>query len=338
MSDDQSRPTFRDEATALLVDLMEQGVAPWQQPWDAPLSWPYNPVSGTRYRGGNAMWLTVKAHVKGWRDPRWMTFLQAKERGWHIRRGEKGTIVEYWIRSQGQDRYREREIDQNGRPTEHFDQTYAHTDDYTQPALSRPMVRLRTVFNAQQIDGIPPLEITTHDVEVISRGESLIHALGVPIHHDGFKAFYLVKDDKIVLPPREVFHDTYAYYASALHEVGHATGHHTRCGRRRADGTSDLSYAEEEMVAELHAVFACMEAGLPFRPSNHAAYLEHWRLAGNLTSNSVFTAASRAQRALDYLLGMENPRMQKQISTVTQRGVTPAVALTNQRNGLLRWA
>src|SRR5580658_9437664 len=96
------KPTLRDfrqEVTDNIVQMLERGVAPWQKPWEpgaSALGIPFNPTSERAYRGGNAIHLMANGLQRGYQDPRWMTYKQAAENGWQVRRGEKGTQIEYW--------------------------------------------------------------------------------------------------------------------------------------------------------------------------------------------------------------------------------------------------
>src|ERR1022692_3913293 len=102
----QDRPTdkpilrdFRQEVTDNIVQMLERGVAPWQKPWEPGASSfgiPLNPTSERAYRGGNAIHLMATSLQRGYEDARWMTYKQASDNGWQVRRGEKGTQIEYW--------------------------------------------------------------------------------------------------------------------------------------------------------------------------------------------------------------------------------------------------
>src|SRR5579883_137563 len=134
---------FRQEVTDSIVRMLEEGVAPWQKPWEpgAPaLSAPMNPTTGRAYRGGNAIHLIATAMRKGYEDPRWMTYKQASEEGWQVRRGEKGTHIEFW------------EV----RPASRDEGTGVLSEGDPQStesaARSKFIHRVYTVFNAKQID------------------------------------------------------------------------------------------------------------------------------------------------------------------------------------------
>ena len=89
---------FRQEATNSIIEMLEKGTAPWQKPWDAQKAFelPFNPNSQKPYRGGNALHLMAVTLRKGYEDPRWLTYRQAQENGWQVRKGEKGTQIEFW--------------------------------------------------------------------------------------------------------------------------------------------------------------------------------------------------------------------------------------------------
>jgi len=76
-----------------IIDGLKNGTAPWIKPWTPEQSIaPYNPVTGTRYKGVNFLYLATL----GKPDPRWMTFKQAQQNGWQVKQGSKGTIIQFW--------------------------------------------------------------------------------------------------------------------------------------------------------------------------------------------------------------------------------------------------
>jgi antirestriction protein ArdC len=138
---------YRQEVTNQIIEMLEKGTAPWQKPWEAgAAALPFNPTSDRGYRGGNALHLMATAARRGFTDPRWLTYRQSQENGWQVRQGEKGTQIEYWQFSDRRARAGAGEtapIPASGIPEE-------------SPAQRAPLHRVYTVFNAQQIDGIPP--------------------------------------------------------------------------------------------------------------------------------------------------------------------------------------
>ena len=137
---------FRQEVTDSIVQMLEQGVAPWQKPWEpaaGTFEMPVNPTTEKLYRGGNAIHLMATALRKGYDDPRWMTYRQAAEKGWQVRKGEKGTQIEFW-----EIRDRSKESHPSG-PSE----GRSESSNSNSPEERRLIHRVYSVFNAKQIDG-----------------------------------------------------------------------------------------------------------------------------------------------------------------------------------------
>jgi antirestriction protein ArdC len=165
-----------------------------------------------------------------------------------------------------------------------------------------------TVFNVEQVDGLPTpyyarfvnaLPIS----ERIAQADELLSASGAVIKHGGNRAYYSQSNDAIQLPPFEAFQDKESYYATALRELTHWTKHDTRLqrdfGRQRF---GDAGYAREELVAELGAAFLCADLGItPEIREDHAAYIAHWLTILHEDKRAIFSAATHAQRATDYL-------------------------------------
>lgn len=303
---------FRQEVTDQIVGMLEKGVAPWQKPWepgDPAIGKPINPTTERPYRGGNAVHLLATALQRGYDDPRWMTYNQAAKEGWQVKRGEKGTQIEYWEASA-------KRGDEKSRGSE--------TDGVTKSKNDGPrfLHRVYTVFNAQQIEGVPPLAPKTHSAfEAVRAGEEILKNSGVAVHHDqGDRAFYKRSTDSIHLPPKEQFKDAAAYYGTALHELAHATGHPSRLNRATLNESyrfGDTNYAKEELRAELASVFLAAERGIPHDPQQHAAYVGSWIKVLKEDKHEIFRAAHDANAAADFLLALERDRSRAEQTLAT---------------------
>jgi antirestriction protein ArdC len=290
---------FRQEVTDNIVALLEKGVAPWQKPWDAQAhsAMPLNPITDKPYRGGNAIHLLTVGLQKNYEDPRWMTYKQAAEQGWQVRKGEKGTQIEFWdVKPDAKKAGGKADDVQNPKTPEEPEQRLIH--------------RIYTVFNARQIDGIPahtPKEV--EPFEAVDAGERILNSSGATISHDqADRAFYNRQSDSIHLPPKDVFKDPGAYYGTALHELAHWTGHPERLNRSTLTDSyrfGDQNYAKEELRAELASVFIAAEKGIPHDPQSHAAYVGSWIQALKQDKHEIFRAAHDASKATDFLLGLE---------------------------------
>jgi antirestriction protein ArdC len=295
---------FRQEVTDRIVNMLEEGVAPWQKPWnpgEASVGMPFNPTTERGYRGGNAVHLMAAGLQRGYGDPRWMTYKQAADQGWQVRRGEKGTQIEFWdVRAPRKE---------ESRP----DAGEGSRDGDDERRGTRLVHRVYTVFNASQIEGVPPYEPKRPTpLEVVQSGEKILENSGARVQHDqADRAFYSRSSDSIHLPPKDAFKDAAGYYGTALHELAHWTGHPSRLHRATLNESyrfGDSNYAKEELRAELASVFLAAERGIPHDPAQHAAYVGSWIKTLREDKNEIFRAAHDASAATDYLLSLERDR------------------------------
>lgn len=197
-----------------------------------------NPTTGNRYRGGNA----VQLMMQGYGDPRWMTYRQAQQADAQVRKGERGTPVIYWKTEE------ERSVrGEDGKPVQGKDGNPLKEKVH----LERPRSFISYVFNAEQIEGLPPLvadkERTWADVQ---RAEKILEASGAKVvHRAQGNAFYKPGEDAIYLPEKQQFPSEEGYYSTALHELAHWTGHESRLHREFGPFGS-VTYAKEELRAE----------------------------------------------------------------------------------------
>ena len=298
----------REELVHDLVEAMKQGTAPWQQPWTGAER-PFNAVTGRRYNGANLLNLALRSSVLGaGSDPRWCTFEQAKEKGWSIKKGSKGTAVEFY-------KFEEKpKVDEFGAPV--------LNEKGEQEVEKKVLVRNYIVFHASQIDGIGPYAPKVRNsAESNEKAERILAESGADIRHGGDVAGYNIEGDYIRLPQQEAFHSQADYYATALHELTHWTGHRDRLNRPLSYDMDSEKYAREELVAEISSMFVSAETGIPqtkehFR--NHAAYVDHW--IGHLEQdpNALFKAIKDAQRASEEILKHERLREQTQAQEARQ--------------------
>lgn len=270
--------THRETVTAQLVNLMEQGTEAWVKPWQAMAGngRPMNPVSGSVYSGGNVFWLMATAYQRGYTDNRWCTYKQAAEKGWQVRRGERGTYVEFW-----QFKPADEEHDRK-----------------------RAIHRVYTVFNLSQMEGAPTRAERTATVEPVEVAEQIVERQHADIRLSDHAA-YVPSRDIVLMPPKDDFRDTSAYYGTLLHELGHWTGHETRLNRPLSTQFGTEEYACEELRAELASVLLSAETGIPYDASRSAAYLKSWVLRLRNDKHEVFKAAREAGQIVDYLTRQE---------------------------------
>lgn len=287
-----SKIDLYQSVTNRIIAALEAGTTPWLCPWsrgggDAV---PANLVSGRLYRGINVLLLHLQALQCGYPVSRWLTYRQAQALGAQVRRGEQGTPVVF------------------------FKLLELAAGERTADATSAdpkvvPLLRAFTVFNAAQIDGLPPGLLPappSADWLPVDQAEAVLIHSGAQIRHGGEQAFYHPAQDLIQLPERGRFEDAEAYYRVALHELTHWSGHAARCNRPLQGRQHIEAYAFEELVAEIGSAFLCGHCGLP-GSLQHASYVEHWLQALRSDRRLIFTAAAQAQKAADYLLADRVP-------------------------------
>lgn len=288
--------------TDKIVAALETGVRPWQKPWDAGAV-PEKPLrsNGEAYKGVNIIALWMEAQASGYTSPYWMTYRQAAELGSQVRKGEKGTTVFY-----------------AGTMTIKTDEEPDKTED--NEARQRRFMKSYAVFNADQIEGLPgeyfpKAQPTKPNAERRDDAEGYFAATGSDVRHGGNKAFYAYGGtaDYIRMPPFETFADPEKYYGTLAHEHIHWTKGPGRIDRdfgRKKWG--DEAYAIEELVAEVGSAFLGVTLGLrPDHLDDHAAYIQSWLKVLKDDKQAIFRAASHAQRAVDYLDGLQaDPALQ----------------------------
>ncbi len=281
--------------TDRIVAELENGVPPWLKPWNAEhasgrITRPLR-ANGIPYQGINVVMLWSAAVAQGFAAPIWMTFKQAQQLGAHVCKGEKGNLVVYASTV-----------------------TRTETDEQTGEAQEQdiPFMKGYSVFNVEQIEGLPAhfyarAEPRLDPVQRIDQAEAFFAATGAEIRHGGTQAYYAVHPDYVQMPPFETFRDAESYYATLGHEGTHWTRHPSRLdrdfGRKR---WGDEGYAMEELVAELGSAFLSADLDLTPEPrEDHAAYIGSWLKVLKNDKRAIFMAAAHAQRAADFLHGLQ---------------------------------
>jgi antirestriction protein ArdC len=278
------RDLYREVTDRILIEL-QAGARPWVQPWSQTpgLNVPANAVTGRAYSGVNTLLLWTARSV-GWPQPRFLTFKQALEAGGHVCKGEHGQHVVFVK-----------------------DLHVRETDEEEEARVVR-MLRSYTVFNIAQCDelpekitAVPPGPNPDQRNKLI---EEFISAIGAKMTEtDGDEAYYTAASDLIVLPRFELFRGRAVHSATLFHELIHWTGHPSRLDRQLGARFGTTAKAAEELIAELGAAFLCAEFSIDgIIP--HAAYIETYLELFVDDPKAIFTAASKAQAAVDYLRGL----------------------------------
>ncbi|TIH11618.1 DUF1738 domain-containing protein, partial [Marinifilum sp. JC120] len=279
-----------------IIEKLEEGTAPWQRPWKPGESQPaFNPVTGNVYRGFNQVMLGSD----GLNDPRFMTYKQAESQGWQVRKGAKSQTLVFWQWSainvvKDKDGKPERDEDGNVK-TQRVER-------------DKPYIRFFNVFHASQIDGIPEWDGREISWNPDDRAEAILENSGASITHDQRdRAFYRPSSDEIHLPPHAAFDSPDKYYSTALHELGHWTGHESRLDREFGPFGSEI-YAKEELRAEIASWMTSAEIGISHNPDQHASYVKSWVKVLKEDPYEIVRACQSAEKIKDYTLGFEKER------------------------------
>jgi len=294
-TDKTARPDIYATITNRIIEQLEAGTRPWLKPWNAEhaagrISRPLR-HNGQPYSGINVIVLWMTAEMSGFLSPFWLTFKQALELGGHVKKGEHGSQVVY------ASTFKKKETDDAGEEIEQ----------------EIPFLKTYTVFAADQCEGLPKhfyqlTEPPKEKLERIEAVERFVAGTKAEVRYGGNQAYYTLGADRIQMPPFETFRDAESHAATIIHELTHWTRHPSRLnredfGRKR---WGDAGYSMEELVAELGSAFLCADLSItPEVRQDHASYIEHWLKVLKDDKRAIFTAASHASKAADYLHGLQ---------------------------------
>lgn len=284
---------IRQAITDKIIAMLEKGGNEARTRWTkaAQRGFPRNGKTGDAYQGVNVLILWDAAIESGYASNVWMTYKQAESIGAQVRKGEKAVMCAYFEMVKRKGGEADQGEGEEGGKAGFF-----------------PMCKPFWLFNVAQIDGLPesftaPAEVTA-EFSPIEAAEKMLAASGATINHGFDGAFYAPSKDQICLPTRERFTTPENYYATALHELTHWTGHESRLNRQFGKRFGDDAYAFEELVAELGAAFVVGHVGfVDATIENHAAYLESWLKVLKNDKTAIFTASKQASLAYDFILG-----------------------------------
>lgn len=291
----------RAELLAIITDAIESDGLQWYKQWK--VCPPVSVATGERYRGMNRVWLQHVALVKGYDDPRWVSFGTVKKLGWKIPAGcASDTYVEAWDKRVGKKK------DAEGNPV--------LDDDGNEITFQYwKLVAMHAVWNCSRLEGpgeyVPEIVVMDNDYSVADKlsnyfvdGPKLVESMAVT------QAAYSPSIDRIQMPSRKLFEDGEAFASTLAHESIHSTGHKKRLNREILNWFGSSKYAQEELVAELGSVFLMQDLGQEYRPGtfiteNHAAYLQHWlnSLKSKGGEDYLSKAVTDALAAVEYIEG-----------------------------------
>lgn len=318
MSENEKRSVYdkltpqRKQLVDTIISNLENNHSLWRQGWrisGAPIS----AITGKRYNGVNRLFLSAATMERGYSDNRWLTYKQMEEKGWSFKRDDEGNslgknagvAIEYFTLY---DKITKQAFDRNTLDG----MTEAEREDY----MDENVIGLRKyyrVFNGDIIEGIPEREKHTVDTSgKNSRAESILQYWNdneAKIIYGGDEAFYRKSTDEIHLPKRDAFTDLPEFYSTAMHEIGHSTGHKTRLNRDLSGGFGTAKYAEEELRAEIASMFIEQDLGIETSEKhieNNGAYIQDWHDKIKEDPNVLFKAIADAEKICKFVMTKES--------------------------------
>ena len=287
-----NRKRVEEEIADRILELLDKDqLPPWSKGWkDSNAGLPCNAISNKPYRGINH-WLTLLTQfANGYDDPRWLTFKQAQQLGGHVRKGQKSTSIVFWKKI----------VRENPQDPEKVD--------------SFPFMRFYAVFNVAQTEDcdLKPLEPASAAIhDPVEEAERIIAAMTDPPELRTYDLAnhppcYEPATDIVRVPHMDRYDNIDDYYTTVFHELTHATGHSKRLNRFENSANRDSlhEYGIEELVAGMGSAMLTAIAGLDHAIiDNQASYIQHWRKTIRADKGIVVRAATRAQRAVDLIVG-----------------------------------
>ncbi|RZT01162.1 ArdC family protein [Cuneatibacter caecimuris] len=286
---------YREQIAQTFIHILEEKPLQWIKEWDDKSMWPLSAQTGKMYHGINRFYLSVISMQEKYQDNRWATFNQISKNGWQLHDAKgKGIKVEYWY---PYDREQKRVLS-----WDEFRKNKLKIDNERYFLKAKYAV----VFNGDLITGIPDIpEINNKEVDPDLLINTISQNMNVEILFDGGdRSYYNVQTDKIHLPRPEKFLSSYAFDATALHELAHATGAQDRLNRIKQNIFGDENYLFEELVAEITSCFMSPQLAMDLpedHMENHKAYVQGWITNLRNKPEALIVAVKEAERVANYL-------------------------------------
>lgn len=317
MSDEQKSTAYdrltpqRKQLVDAVLKNLENGVGLWKQGWSGGGA-PVSAITGKRYNGVNRIFLMLASMERGYSDNRWLTYKQMEDKGWSFKTDAEGrslgkgagVAIEYF---ELRDKQTKQPFDRHTLDGMTADERNEYMDENVYP-----LRKYYRVFNGDVIEGIPEQKKGEHDTTGYNaRAENLISYWSEtesPIRYGGSAAFYSPQTDEIRLPKKEAFVDMPEFYSTALHEIGHSTGHEKRLNRVMSTDRKTPEYAEEELRAEIASMFIEQDLGVEVKEKhieNNSAHIGAWKSKIKEDPNILFKAIADAERITKFIMAKE---------------------------------
>lgn len=316
---------------------LDEGAGIWRAGWSMPKV-PESAITKKQYHGINNVTLSLVSMSRGYGDYRWVTFNQMQEKGWTFKTDEEGNSlgkgagvsIEYFdlIDKQTGKRLDKSVLD---------GMTIEEKNDYFAQNV-KPIRKFYRVFNGDIINGIPALEKTEiNPMEKVDRVEQLLDYWNeneAKIVYGGSQAYYRPKTDEIHLPNREKFFSMQEFYSTALHELGHSTGHESRLNRNIENLFGTPDYALEELRAEIASMFIEQDLEIQVdaeHKRNNSAYIAAWKQEIKDNPNALFTAITDADKIAKYV-SLKVQQKNNQVQNEQKKAIEKYAIITDKNH------
>ena len=275
-----------------VIDILNRGINPWQVEERAR-----NGMTDRYYNGANALMLNISSLLFHEGDMRWYTLNQANKLGSHVKKGMKATPAYFF-----QNTVERPKKDDDGNVIKDANGLIVY-----ETVRIPPIFKVYYVFNARQLDPIPPRKDVKHDT-TYDKGlaETLLANSPAGINYvpnPKKTPSYRPETDEITLPLKSFFLDETEFFSTAFHEMAHSTGAVNRLARKIENPFGNEPYAIEELVAEITALSLCEDCNMKYTNATSAEYIASWLEAirnPDFKLSSIYSAVSKAARFLEH--------------------------------------
>lgn len=305
----------RSTLTEIFLKSIEEDPLSWHSNFKSPQR-PMNGIYHNQYKGYNRMLLSYVMNKNGYQDPRFYPqsyiFGSPENRGksWDdptkikVIKGEKPVFIDtgFFVPKN--------KFDADGNKLKPISiPEYRNLPD-ERKELYRPAQKSIPVYNADQLTGVEKWKeiengkqvLDSYILQVIDRGAA---EMGVAVKEGDYDPPCYIPDlDEIHMPQKSLFANEYAFAATLLHEMAHASGAEHRMNRDLSGGFGSEKYAIEELRAEIASAFMANEFGIDMPDSlldDHKAYVQSWAKAISNDKNILISAIFDAEKIADYV-------------------------------------
>lgn len=281
-----------------------------EKPWFSTSILPYNPTTGTKYKGVNFLSIALKDY----NDPRFFTFKNmvdlSKEMDMplHLKKGQKGITI--FKALQKQIKIMDDEAGEE-KVISYWTQMYSGT-----------------VFNATQIEGLPSLTEENRNFKPNEEAEKIINSMvnntGLNIEYvEEGKVFYNNKRDTITIPKKERFKTEDLYYSHILHEVIKSTDANDRLVLE-----NKIQY--KDLIFELASYFLGSQIGIPYNSTikeNNKVQTEKYIEMLKKDKTLIFKASSKASKIVEYIIANKEMYYKEEVNQENKQEIKSKIKL-----------